>query len=108
MIEDNLIQYFRQLPEPHLSSGFSQQLRERLEAARKPARRSPASVALRRWGPRFYWIAATAVALATVRPPSLAPERLAAMAGAGLLGALILQRALRPTTLTRILRDALR
>ena len=108
MIEDTLTQYFRSLPEPQLSPGFSVQLRARLDAAQRPVRRSPASVVLRRWAPRAYWIAAIAIGLEAVRPPAFAPERMAAMAGVALLGALIVQRALRPTALTRILRDALR
>jgi hypothetical protein len=108
VIDDNLIQYFRSIPEPHLSSGFSAQLRERLDAARTPVRRSPASVVLRRWAPRAYWIAAIAIGLKVVRPPVFALEHMAAMAALGVVGALALQRALRPITLTRTLRDALR
>jgi len=108
VIDDNLIQYFRSIPEPRLSSGFSAQLRERLDTARRPVRRSPVSVVLRLWAPRAYWIAAIAIGLKVVRPPMFALEQMAAMAALGVVGALALQRALRPTTLTRILRDALR
>ena len=108
MIHDNLIQHFRSLPEPQLSARFSTQLRERLETARRPGRGNAAAFVIRRWAPRAYWIAATALVIETVRSTAFSPEHMAVMAVVALLGVLALQRALRPTPLTRILRDALR
>jgi hypothetical protein len=63
---------------------------------------------LRRWAPRVYWIAAAALAARTVRPPAFELAHVVAMALGGFLSLLVLQRALRPTALTRILRDAMR
>jgi hypothetical protein len=62
---------------------------------------------IRRWTPRVYWVAAGAVVIATIRQPGFTPEHMIAMAVAGLVGLLGVQRALRPRGLTRVLRDAL-
>jgi hypothetical protein len=66
-----------------------------------------AAIVIRRWAPRVYWIAAGALVIQTIRQPTFAPEHLVAMAVAGLVSLLAVQRALRPRRFTRILRDAL-
>jgi hypothetical protein len=107
VIHDNLVRHFDSRPKPELSAQFPAQLRQRLEGAAKPSRH-PALVLWWRWAPRVYWIVAIALAMKTVRPPAFELAHMVAMAVGGLLSVLVLQRALRPTALSRILRDALR
>ena len=107
MIHDALTQHFRSTPEPQLPARFTAQLYARLEADRCPSRRTAAFVLIRRWAPRVYWIAAGVLAAKTTPRADFAPPHVLALAAAGFLIALALQRALRPVALTRILRDAL-
>jgi len=108
MIHDDLIRHFGSTPEPQLSAGFSLELRRRLETDHRSRRFTAALVVLRRWAPRLYWIAALALMLRVTRGPVFAPSRTVAMTTASFLVLLVLQRALRSTPLTRILRDVLR
>lgn len=108
MIHEELIRHFSSLPEPQLSPEFASRLREQLEAAHRPRHRFAALTRpMQRWAPRVYWIAAAALAFRTARTPALAPDHMLTMAIVGVVALLALQRALYPTSLTRVLRDAL-
>jgi len=108
VIHEELIRHFSSLPEPQLSPGFSSRLRKQLEAAHRPRHRFLAITRqMQRWAPRVYWIVAAALVLRKVRPPALAPDHMLTMAIVGVVALLALQRALHPTSLTRVLRDAL-
>jgi hypothetical protein len=104
VIHDELIRHFESKKRPELSADFAASLRSRLRSLHRP---SAADLAVRRWMPRLYWLAA-AVLLAMYWPAvPFTFVQLAVLAVSAAIAARVWQRALHAPPLVRVLREAL-
>ena len=104
MIHDDLIRHFEGKERPELSADFAASLRSRVRSLDRP---SAVDVALRRWLPRLYWIAAPLLLAMYWPTVQLTLAQLAALAVSAAIAARAWQRALRAPPLVRVLREAL-